>query len=81
MSNDGHEFSFYIAGYTPIGGDRENLETQPDRVLTDSELQNADVLVVHMSGIGYKVWAGPWNDWDMLYDEIGEFYDTYQETS
>lgn len=77
VSNRGHNFGFTIAGYTPIGGDRQNLEAEPHRVLTDEELMNADTLVVHfMDAHGYKTFAGgPWEDWEELWADIGEWYD------
>jgi len=78
-SNDGYEFDWYIAGYKPIHGEREDLEKQPDRVLTDRELASADYVVVYFSGgAGYKTFtSGPWDDWDELWHDLGDFYDVY----
>lgn len=79
VSNDGYNFSWYIAGYKPIRGERENLEDDPSRILTDRELRNADYIVVHFSGAaGYRTFtSGPWDDWEDLWAMIGDFYDVY----
>jgi len=74
IDKDGDSVSWYIAGYTPIGGERQNLEDDPDRVLSDSELRRADLLVVHFSGsTGYKTIPGVFDDWDMLWLDIAYF--------
>ena len=76
LSNDGDEFGWRIAAYTPIGGERVNLEQNQDRILTDEELQNADVIVVQFDDGRYKTFTnGPWDDWEDLYDEIADWYD------
>lgn len=77
MTGDGREIGFSIAGYKPIGGDRQNMEDQPNRVLTDSELRSADTVVVKFTdGTGYKTFAsGPWEDWDELWDDIMDWYE------
>lgn len=81
MSNAGHDFSWYIAGYKAIHGEREDLEKEPDRVLTDRELRNADYVVVKFSGAaGYRTFtSGPWDDWEDLWTDLGDFYDVYGE--
>ena len=79
ISNNGHEFAFYLAGYYPIRGDREDLEKEPDRILTERELQSTDALVIHFTGIGYKTFAsGPWEDWEELWEDLQDFYDVYE---
>lgn len=76
VSNDGYDFSWHVAGWKPIGGTREDLEDQPNRVLTDKELSNADYLVVHFSGpIGYVVIGGTWDSWDDVFDDVAARYD------
>lgn len=77
QSNEGHEFGFTIAAYTAIGGERQDLEKEPDRVLTDYELQHADTVVVHFSDAhGYKTFTGgPWDDWEEFWADIVEWYD------
>lgn len=80
LSNDGYEFGWSIAGYKAIGSEREDLEKEPSRVLTDAELQTADYLVVYFTGgVGYKTFTGgPWEDWEELWSEIADFYDIYE---
>lgn len=76
QSNAGHDFTWYVAGYKSIGGARVDLEKDPSRVLTDSELHRADYLVIHFSGpIGYITVSGPWDDWDELWDDMAAQYD------
>lgn len=80
LSNRGHEMGWYIAGYKEIGGERQDLENESSRVLTDAELQNADYLVVHFVNdpLGYKTFtSGPWEDWEELWIDMVEFYDEY----
>lgn len=78
LSAEGKEFSWAIAAYTPIHGDRENLEATPDRVLTDRELSNADTIVVRFGDGEYRTFAsGPWEDWEQLWDDIMDWYDEY----
>lgn len=79
LSNEGTEFTWYIAGWKEIGSERENLEDQPHKVLSDEDLHNADYVVVWMDGVGYRVFTdGPWDDWDDLYDGIAGFYTQYE---
>lgn len=80
VSNDGYDFGWYLAGYKAIGGEREDLEQDPGRVLTDRELAHADYVVVHFTGGIYKTFtSGPWQDWEELWIEIADFYDIYGE--
>lgn len=79
-SNAGYDFSWSVAGWRPIGGEREDLEDEPNRILTDAELQNADYLVVRFSGaVGYKVIGGVWDDWEDLWHDVESFYDMYSD--
>ncbi len=80
-SNAGYDFGWYVAGYKSIRGEREDLEQDPGRVLTDRELRSADTLVIYFTGgVGYKTFtSGPWDDWEHLWSEIGDFYDVYSE--
>lgn len=79
ISNDGYDFGWYVAGYKAIRGEREDLEQEPSRVLTDKELRNADYLVIYFTGgAGYRTFtSGPWDDWEELWVDIADFYDVY----
>lgn len=81
LSNDGYDFAWYVAGYKAIHGEREDLETEPGRILTDGELARADYVVIKFSGAaGYKTFtSGPWEDWEDLWNHIADFYDVYDE--
>lgn len=78
QSTEGHAFSFWIAGVKFQDGSRVDLEKDPGRVLTDSELVDADYVVVrYASGPNarYVTIVGPWNDWWDLWDHITVEYD------
>lgn len=82
LSSDGAEFSWTLAAYTPIHGERMNLEQNRDYQLTNADLRTADTVVVHfqsghMAGEYRMFTNGPWDDWADFYDSIAEWYDEY----